>query len=66
VLVSAGIDPKDNEILGALPSAIFKRWQKSLEDFDLPLGKVLYEPGTVLSRVYFRTPRSIEQLTRRA
>jgi CRP-like cAMP-binding protein len=60
--MSAGIDPKDNEILGALPSAILKRWQKSLENFDLPLGKVLYEPGTVLSHVYFPTTAIISLL----
>jgi CRP-like cAMP-binding protein len=60
--MSAGIDPKDNEILGALPSAILKRWQKSLENFNLPLGKVLYEPGTVLSHVYFPTTAIISLL----
>jgi CRP-like cAMP-binding protein len=51
--MSASVNPKDNRLVGALPPAIFKRWQNCLEDVALPLGQVLYEPGTVLSHVYF-------------
>jgi CRP-like cAMP-binding protein len=57
-----GIDLKDNQLLAALPPAIFRRWQKSLEDVDLPLGNVLYEPGTVLSHVYFPTTAIVSLL----
>ena len=60
--MSAGIDPKDNQLLGALPSEILDRWRNSLEDVDLPLGQVLYESGTVLSHVYFPTTAIVSLL----
>jgi CRP-like cAMP-binding protein len=48
-----GDKSEQNQLVAALPPAISKRWQRSLEEVDLPLGQVLYEPGTVLSHVYF-------------
>jgi CRP-like cAMP-binding protein len=60
--MSAGINPKENQLLAALPPVVLKRWQKSLEDVELPLGEVLYEPGTVLSHVYFPTTAIVSLL----
>ena len=61
-VMSAGVNPKENQLLAALPAAVLKRWQKSLEDVELPLGEVLYEPGTVLSHVYFPTTAIVSLL----
>jgi CRP-like cAMP-binding protein len=60
--MSASINPKDNQLLGALPSEILDRWRNSLEEIDLPLGQVLYESGTVLSHVYFPTSAIVSLL----
>jgi CRP-like cAMP-binding protein len=46
--------PKNN-ILSQLPESIATAWQPYLETVDLPMGKVLYEPGSVLSHLYFPT-----------
>ncbi len=46
-------DPRKNHLLAALPAAEWARWQPLLEHVDMPLGHVLYEPGTTLSHVYF-------------
>lgn len=47
------IDPKRNQLLAALPLVEWQRWLPQLELVDMPLGQVLYEPGTTLSHVYF-------------
>jgi CRP-like cAMP-binding protein len=60
--MSAGVNPKDNQLLAALPPAVLKRWQKSLEQVQLSLGQVLYESGTVLSHVYFPTTAIVSLL----
>ena len=36
-----------------LPPAEWKRWQPQLERVELPLGHVVYEPGSTMSHVYF-------------
>jgi CRP-like cAMP-binding protein len=48
-------DPRENELLAALPDAEWQRIQPLLEWIELPLGKVLYESGNTLSHVYFPT-----------
>ena len=48
-------DPRTNQLLAGLPEAEWRRWQPLLEPFDMPLGHVLYEPGSTLSHVYFPT-----------
>jgi len=58
----AAVDPKENQLIAALPPAVHERWQKSLEEVDLPLGQVLYEPGGVLSHVYFPTTAIVSLL----
>jgi CRP-like cAMP-binding protein len=60
--MSVVVNPKDNQLLDALPPGVIRRWRKSLEDVDLQLGQVLYEPGVVLSHVYFPTTAIVSLL----
>jgi CRP-like cAMP-binding protein len=46
-------DPKTNQLLSALPPLEWARWEPQLERVEMPLGRVLYESGKVLSHVYF-------------
>ena len=55
-------DPRQNQLLGALPDAEWARWSPHLEPVDLPLGKVLCESGTKLSHVYFPTTSIVSLL----
>jgi CRP-like cAMP-binding protein len=45
-----------------LPEEELRRWLPGLEAVDLPLGKVLYEPGDTLSHVYFPTTAIVSLL----
>jgi len=56
------IEPKANHLLNALPAAVFEGWRPFLEAVDLPLGQVLYEPGAVLSHIYFPTTAIVSLL----
>lgn len=47
--------PKQNHLLAALPAEEFERLAEYLELFPMPLGEVLYEPGTALQQAYFPT-----------
>ena len=55
-------DPKKNSLLAALPEAEWQRWQGQLEPVAMPLGQVLYEPGSTLSHVYFPTTSIVSLL----
>lgn len=55
-------DPRQNQIVAALPDAEWRRWQPQLERIALPLGKVLYESGRTLSHVYFPTTAIVSLL----
>ena len=46
-------EPRNNQLLAALPAAEWERWLPQLEWVEMPLGQVLYESGTTLSHVYF-------------
>ena len=46
-------EPRNNQLLAALPAAEWQRWLPQLEWVEMPLGQVLYESGTTLSHVYF-------------
>ncbi len=46
-------EPRNNQLLAALPDAEWERWLPQLEPVEMPLGQVLYESGTTLSHVYF-------------
>jgi CRP-like cAMP-binding protein len=56
------MQPQQNHLLNALPAAEAQRWHPQLESVDLPLGAVLYEPGSTLSHVYFPTTAIISLL----
>jgi CRP-like cAMP-binding protein len=46
---------KRNSLLAALPVADFERLAAHLEPLAMPLGTILYEPGTRLQRIHFPT-----------
>jgi CRP-like cAMP-binding protein len=47
--------PNQNHLLAALPTADFERLAKHLELVTMPLGQILYEPGSQLQHAYFPT-----------
>jgi CRP-like cAMP-binding protein len=47
--------PNQNHLLAALPTAEFDRLAKHLEPVAMPLGQILYEPGSQLQHAYFPT-----------
>ena len=55
-------DPRQNQLLAALPTEEFDRWHPHLQAVELTLGRVLYEPGDVLSHVYFPTTAIVSLL----
>ena len=55
-------DPRDNQLLAALPSAEYQRWLPQLEAVPLELGQVLYESGATLAHVYFPTTAIVSLL----
>jgi CRP-like cAMP-binding protein len=55
-------DPRQNQLLAALPPAEFERWLPQLEVTDMPLGRVLYESGNKLTHVYFPTTSIVSLL----
>ncbi len=55
-------DPRENQILAALPQAEWERWRPQLEAVDMPLGKVLYESGMKLAHLYFPTTSIVSLL----
>ena len=55
-------NPRDNQLLAALPEAEWQRWQPHLEPVTLTLGQVLYESGDTLGYVYFPTTAIVSLL----
>ncbi|MFN7782879.1 MAG: Crp/Fnr family transcriptional regulator [Lysobacterales bacterium] len=47
------LSPAQNRLLGALSPEVQQRMFPFLERVELPLGKVLYESGTLLRHIYF-------------
>jgi CRP-like cAMP-binding protein len=54
--------PGENSLLSMLPVSVRDRWLPHLELVEMPLGKVLYESGAILSHVYFPTTAIISLL----
>jgi len=54
--------PRQNHLLAALAAADWARWLPLLEPVDLPLGKVLFEPGSRLDHVVFPTTAVVSLL----
>src|ERR1022692_2922138 len=46
---------KQNSLLAALPAVDFERIAPHLSRVAMPLGEMLYDPGSTLRRVYFPT-----------
>ena len=61
-MVSATPYPRENRLLAALPDTEMRRWGPALEQVELPLGEVLYEPGGTLAHVYFPTTSIVSLL----
>jgi CRP-like cAMP-binding protein len=55
-------DPSENQLLAALPDGALRRWLPWLQRVSMPLGQVLYEPGSTLSHVYFPTSAIVSLL----
>jgi CRP-like cAMP-binding protein len=53
--MSSPHSPNQNHLLAALPTAEFERLAADLELVPLPLGEMLYEPGSQLKHAYFPT-----------
>jgi CRP-like cAMP-binding protein len=51
--VAVSPDPRQNQLLAALPDAALQRWRPHLEYVEMHLGEVLYESGGMLAHVYF-------------
>jgi len=61
-MINASNDPSQNQLLAALPLDQRRRWQPHLEHVEMPLGQVLYEPGSILTHVYFPTTAIVSLL----
>jgi CRP-like cAMP-binding protein len=55
-------DPKENELLAAIPAPEWQRLAPHLEPVELPLGKVLYESGDAMRHVFFPTDAIVSLL----
>ena len=55
-------DPRDNQLLAALPDAAWARWQPHLEPVDLAVGQVLCESGNAPAFVIFPTTAIVSLL----
>jgi CRP-like cAMP-binding protein len=55
-------NPRQNQLLDALPYEEWESWRVQLEYVGMPLGQVLYEPGNLLTHVYFPTTSIISLL----
>ena len=56
------IDPKQNQLLGAIPEAEWERFAPHISAVDLVLGDVIYESGSAQPHVYFPTNSIISLL----
>jgi len=55
-------DPRQNQILAALPADEYRRLLPHLELIALPSGHVLYDPGAHLTHIYFPTTAIVSLL----
>ena len=52
-LIIEPANPRDNQLLAALPEVELQRWLSDIEMVDMPLGQVISEPGRKMTHVYF-------------
>ncbi len=55
-------NPRQNQLLAALPDAAWAHWLPQLEPVNMPLGQVLSESGKQLEHVYFPTTSIVSLL----
>jgi hypothetical protein len=55
-------DPTDNQLLAALPAAVWQSWSDQLEWVDMPLGLVLSDSGSRFTHVHFPTTAVVSLL----
>ena len=55
-------NPKENGLLNALPEENYLNLLSDLESVDLPLHRVIYEPGDKITHIYFPTSGCISKL----
>lgn len=55
-------EPRDNQLLAALPVPEYQRWLPALEPVTLTLGQVIYESGATLDHVVFPTTAIVSLL----
>ena len=55
-------DPIDNQLLAALPAAVWQSWSDQLEWVDMPLGLVLSDSGSRFTHVHFPTTAVVSLL----
>ena len=55
-------DPRENQLLAALPGLEWARWAPQLEYVSLAPGKVIYEAGASQTHVYFPTTAIVSLL----
>lgn len=55
--------PSRNRLLAALPAGLARRLQQQMEPVTLALRMILYEPGTLITRVHFPDTAVISLLT---
>jgi CRP-like cAMP-binding protein len=53
--MNTSTEPRQNELLAALPPTEWQRWLPQLEHVEMPLGQLLCETGRTSSHVYFPT-----------
>jgi len=56
------LDVEKNSLLSALPGPVRDNWLPHLESIEMPLSQVVYEPGAILSHVYFPTTAIVSLL----
>src|ERR1700730_12216122 len=61
-MINASTDPRQNQLLASLPHDQRQRVLAHLAHVEMPLGQVLYEPGSTLSHVYFPTTSIVSLL----
>jgi hypothetical protein len=61
-MIDISRNPRQNHLLDSLPHEQWDRWRLQLEHVDMPLGQLLYEPGNILTHVYFPTTAIISLL----
>lgn len=55
-------NPELNHLLAAVPKAHLAHWLPQFELIDMPLGKVLYESGGMMTHLYFPTTSIVSLL----